>query len=176
MYTDSHDSTSLAVWIQPQLYSVFPRGERKRAYGDQEGGRGRRMTLWSGGFWSIALRWLKFPACQAWWIWLKIKESGGPWRADEWMNELCCSFTPYLIPKKTTLPDNPRRQLRDLPPSLSNKDVLMPSMAKRSAFQKQTSPFFPKSRQWEITRERERESETKGTQNTQELQGFLCFH
>lgn len=79
----------------------FPGGRGRESVGiEREGGRGRRMTMWSG-LWSIAPRWLKFPACQAWWIWLKIKESRGLRRADEWMNEwTLLQLYPLLHPKK----------------------------------------------------------------------------
>lgn len=90
------------IW-QSESGLGFPRGERERKSG--EGEREEWRSGAGGGFWSGAPRRLEFPACQGWWIWLKIKESGGP-VTGVWMNErgneLRCSFTPDPVRKTHT--------------------------------------------------------------------------
>ncbi len=151
--------------------AIFPRRERESECWDGEGGSGRRMTVWSGG--SIVPRWLKFPACQVWWIWLKIKESRGPWRADEWMNELCCSFTHYPIQRKT-LPNNPRRQLWDFLPRFRTKMFWYQAWLKEVHSRNKRPPFF-QSPDSEKAPGRERERDKRDTKHPRKTGDSSAF-
>lgn len=158
VYTDSHDSTSLAVWIQPLLCSVCPRRKRER---EREGLLELCPELAQishlSSLMDLAKNKRKWRPMTAGWM-------------NEWMNELCCSFNPpKQIPKKT-VPDNPRRQTQTFLPRFPTKMW----WCQEKCIPETNVPLFPKSRQWEAAERHKRD--TKHIANAGRDWGFRRFY
>lgn len=124
VYTDSHDSTSLAVWIQPLLCSVCPRRKRER---EREGLLELCPELAQishlSSLMDLAKNKRKWRPMMAGWM-------------NEWMNSAAALTPPNKSPKKQSLITHDGKPR---PSSLAFQQRC--DDAKRSAFLKQTCPF-----------------------------------